>query len=242
MAEPYSVIYADPPWTFATCSQQGKGRSAEAHYDCLTIPQIKEFFPLDGVAAENSVLFLWTTDPHLPMALEVMAAWGFLYKTIGFVWAKTTIDGSGFPIGTGYYTRANPEICLLGTRGKPQRLSRSVRKLIVAPRREHSRKPDEAYTGIEALFAWAIPRAILPQPTARLGSVGKSRRHRAKALAIGYEQNERRKACGHHPRKRRLGSENHPKKRTSGIHNRKRPLAMALCYRKADRRRAACPG
>ena len=149
----YSVIYADPPWSFATYSQKGKGRSAEAHYDCLTIPEIKEFFPLDGVAARDSVLFLWTTDPLLPMALEVMAAWGFLYKTIGFVWAKTTIDGFGFPIGTGYYTRANPEICLLGTRGKPQRLSRSVRKLIVAPRREHSRKPDEAYTGIEALFA-----------------------------------------------------------------------------------------
>jgi N6-adenosine-specific RNA methylase IME4 len=56
-----------------------------------------------------------------------------------------------FPIGTGYWTRANPEVCLLATRGKPKRLSAAVRKLIVAPRREHSRKPDELHERIEAL-------------------------------------------------------------------------------------------
>ena len=168
MAEPYCVIYADPPWIFSTYSQKGKGRSAEAHYDCMSIDEIKEFFPLEGVAIDKDcALFLWTTDPHLPMALEVMAAWGFTYKTIGFVWVKITKDGSGYPIGTGYYTRTNPEICLLGTRGHPKVWSHSVRKLIVAeetqpediiaqtifaPRREHSRKPDEAYGRIEELF------------------------------------------------------------------------------------------
>jgi N6-adenosine-specific RNA methylase IME4 len=148
----YAVILADPPWRFATYSDRGRGRSAEAHYDCLSLPEIKRFLP-SGVAARDCALFLWTTDPLLPAALDVMAAWGFTYKTIGFYWAKTTLSGDGFPIGTGYYTRANPETCLLGTRGKPQRLSRSVRKLIIAPRREHSRKPDETYERIEALFA-----------------------------------------------------------------------------------------
>lgn len=145
----YNVIYADPPWSFVTFSNKGKGRSAEAHYDCMSLEDIKQF---KFEASDNSVLLMWTTDPMLVHALDVMAAWGFQYKTIGFVWAKTTIDGTGFPIGTGYYTRANPEICLLGTRGKPVRKSRAVRKLVVAPRREHSRKPDEMYGYIEDLF------------------------------------------------------------------------------------------
>jgi N6-adenosine-specific RNA methylase IME4 len=92
----------------------------------------------------------------LPAALDVMGHWGFEFKTIGFVWAKSYKDhdwvgDTAHPIGTGYWTRANPELCLFGTKGKPKRLSRAVRKLIVAPRREHSRKPDEIYGRIEAL-------------------------------------------------------------------------------------------
>lgn len=153
MPPEYKVVYADPPWTFETHSEKGKGRSAEAHYDCLTIPQIKEFFPLEGIAAADCALLMWATDPHLPTALEVMAAWGFVYKTVGFYWVKTTKDGKAFAYGNGYYARANPEICLLGTRGHPKVLSHSVEKLIVSPRREHSRKPDEAYRRIEELFA-----------------------------------------------------------------------------------------
>jgi MT-A70 len=75
------------------------------------------------------------------------------YKTVGFYWSKTAKDGASYPIGTGYWTCANPELCLLATRGKPKRLSRAVRKLIVSPRREHSRKPDEVHERIEALVA-----------------------------------------------------------------------------------------
>jgi N6-adenosine-specific RNA methylase IME4 len=92
----------------------------------------------------------------IPHALEVMAAWGFTYKTIGFVWAKTTsrTDMSWAPkyhMGLGYWTRANVEIVLLGVRGKPKRTGKGVRQLIVAPKREHSRKPDEFYERAERL-------------------------------------------------------------------------------------------
>jgi N6-adenosine-specific RNA methylase IME4 len=149
-AHHYKVVLADPPWTFATYSRKGKGRSAEAHYDCMSLAAIKAL-PVADWAAPDCALFLWATDPSLPQALEVIEAWGFAYKTVAFTWAKTTRDGTGFPIGCGYWTRANPELCLLATRGRPQRLSRSVRQLIVSPRREHSRKPDEAYERIEAL-------------------------------------------------------------------------------------------
>ena len=151
----YKVIYADPPWTFSTYSRKGKGRSAEAYYDCMTLADIKAL-PVAEWAANDCVLLLWTTDPLLEKAFEVIHAWGFAYKTIGFYWAKLKrpeplFDDSSFFTGLGFWTRANPELCLLATRGKPRRLSAIVRKLIVSPRREHSRKPDEVYARIEAL-------------------------------------------------------------------------------------------
>jgi N6-adenosine-specific RNA methylase IME4 len=71
----YRVIYADPPWRFATYSDKGKGRSAEAHYDCLSIEQIKAI-PVRDWVADDAVLLLWATDPLLPRALEVIEAWG----------------------------------------------------------------------------------------------------------------------------------------------------------------------
>jgi N6-adenosine-specific RNA methylase IME4 len=151
----YKVIYADPPWTFATYSRKGKGRSAEAHYDCMSFVDIMTL-PVIQWAADDCVLLLWTTDPLLEKAFEVIRAWGFTYKTVGFYWAKLnkpTASGNdpGFFTGLGFWTRANPELCLLATRGKPRRKRADVRKLIVSPRREHSRKPDEAYDRIEAL-------------------------------------------------------------------------------------------
>lgn len=152
----YHLIYADPPWTFATFSRKGKGRSAEAHYDCMSIADIKAL-PVSEWAARDCVLLLWTTDPLLQTALEVIRAWGFTYKTVGFYWAKLNksppplYTERSFFTGLGFWTRANPELCLLATRGHPHRRGRNVRKLIVSPRREHSRKPDEAYARIEAL-------------------------------------------------------------------------------------------
>lgn len=153
----YQVIYADPPWTFATFSRKGKGRSAEAHYDCMTLDGIKAL-PVADWAARDCVLLMWATDPLLERAFEVIRAWGFTYKTVGFYWAKLNkgaprlvFDERSFFTGMGFWTRANPEPCLLATRGKPQRVNADVRKLVVAPRREHSRKPDAVYERIEAL-------------------------------------------------------------------------------------------
>jgi N6-adenosine-specific RNA methylase IME4 len=153
----YRVIYADPPWTFRTYSRKGKGRNAEAYYDCMSLDDIKGL-PVADWAAKDSVLLLWTTDPLLPTAFDVIRAWGFTYKTVGFYWAKLNksapeliYDDRSFFTGLGFWTRANPELCLLATRGHPKRQRADVKKLIVSPRREHSRKPDEAYERIEAL-------------------------------------------------------------------------------------------
>lgn len=147
----YGAILADPPWTFVTRSNAGKGRSPEQHYDCLDILTLKQM-PVGSLARRaGAVLFLWVTDPHLKVGLEVMEAWGFTYKTVAFTWAKENRVGPGWFTGMGYWTRANPEMCLLGTKGVPKRIHKDVRQLIVSKRREHSRKPDEVYPRIERL-------------------------------------------------------------------------------------------
>lgn len=145
----YSVIYADPPWNFKTYSEKGTGRGAVAHY---RIPSFETLAAMDVAqyAAKDCALFLWATDPLLPEAFKLIEAWGFKFKTVAFTWAKTTKTGK-WHFGNGYWTRANPEQCLLATRGHPKRVARNVRQLIVSPLREHSRKPDEAYERIERL-------------------------------------------------------------------------------------------
>ena len=100
--------------------------------------------PVADKAAPDAALFLWTVDSHLQTALTLIDAWGFIYKTIAFIWVKPSI-------GMGYWSRKEAEVCLLATRGKPKRLHADVRQVISAPRREHSRKPDQIYASIERL-------------------------------------------------------------------------------------------
>jgi N6-adenosine-specific RNA methylase IME4 len=111
-----------------------------------------------GTCGGGLFLLLWATNPMLKSALALIEAWGFTYKTVAFTWTKLNskvisppYSSEDFFMGTGYWTRANPEQCLLATIGKPRRLSKAVRQLIISPRREHSRKPDEAYGRIEDL-------------------------------------------------------------------------------------------
>jgi len=146
----YRTILADPPWYFKMYSEKGK-YNANRHYDCMKISDIKRMRPLlDEFADKDCVLFMWATYPMLPRCIEVMEDWGFKYKTVAFTWVKLNKDESDW-MGMGYWTRANAEICLLGTRGRPKRQDGGVRQLIMSKRREHSRKPDEQYERIERL-------------------------------------------------------------------------------------------
>ena len=147
----YNVIYADPPWTFKTYSDKGKDRSPENHYNVMSLKDICNL-PISKIANDNSVLLMWVVDPLLDKAFEVINAWGFKYKTVGFTWAKTNRKSMGLFTGLGYWTRGNPEMCLLATKGKPKRISKSVPQLVVEQRREHSRKPDIMYNHIENLL------------------------------------------------------------------------------------------
>ena len=148
----YQLIYADPPWQFRVYSKKVGNRSAERYYPTMRLADIAAL-PISKIAAKNSVLLMWAIDPMLDVAFGVIKAWGFKFKTVGFYWVKENRKSPGFFSGLGYYTRANPEQCLLATRGVGlKRIDRGVRRLIVAPRGRHSEKPAEAYRRIERLF------------------------------------------------------------------------------------------
>jgi N6-adenosine-specific RNA methylase IME4 len=151
------VVLADPPWSFITYSPKGWHKSAHAHYPCMDLSDILAL-PVAALAAPDSVLVLWSTQVHLLHALAVLDRWGFSFKTVA-AWAKQSKSGQRWQFGTGYRLRSAAEFFLIGTRGRPRQLSRSSRNLIVAPVREHSRKPDEIYELIER--TWPGPHVEL---------------------------------------------------------------------------------
>lgn len=199
---PFRVTLADPPWPYDDPGASGSLRNSGAaqHYTTLTVDQIAAINVRD-VVADDALLYLWVTGPHVHDGLAVMDAWGFEFVTIGFTWVKTgTTKASAtrlravleafnvprwvrglivedvapvllpsFPIGQGSYTRANPEYCLIGTRGDGvTRLDKGVRNEVLAPRRAHSEKPDEVHDRIERLHG-DVPRLEMFARTRRPG-------------------------------------------------------------------------
>ena len=153
----FRVVLADPPWNFKSNSVENPGRNARGHYDCMSLEEIAAL-PVERVVADDAVLFLWITGPFLTIGahLPIMKAWGFEPSGMGFVWIKLNREASERFIvrsdlfwGSGFTTRKNAEFCLIGSRGKSVRKSASVHEVIIARRREHSRKPDESYQRIE---------------------------------------------------------------------------------------------
>lgn len=150
---PFGVVLADPPWKFENWSAAGESKNAARHYPCMDQDELKAFardINLDFICAPDCALFMWATFPMLPDAIDLMAAWGFAYKS-GGAWAKLARNGNP-AFGAGYLYRSASEVWLLGVRGAPAVLHHDVRNLILAERREHSRKPDKMYADIERLF------------------------------------------------------------------------------------------
>jgi len=162
----YGAMYADPAWRFevwngATAVKARNSAStytsAAVHYQTMSYDELAAL-PISELAADDSALFLWICWPMLPQAMSLIETWGFVYKTCAFAWMKAHAgqiemfrDDLDTSMGMGYWTRANSEVCLLATRGKPKRLNADVRQGIIAPRREHSRKPDGIHERIERL-------------------------------------------------------------------------------------------
>lgn len=149
----YEVILADPPWHYANRKTGGErknktrfGGGAQKHYPLMRDSELLAMANfVSSRASDNAALFLWTTYPRLDFGIEVLKAWGFRFATVAYTWVKTVRDGSRPVYGPGTYTASNPEIVLLGVKGSitsmiGQKMQPSV---IISPRMEHSRKPDE---------------------------------------------------------------------------------------------------
>lgn len=145
----YSLILADPCWSFDNWSEKGEDRNAKSWYDCMSVDELKAL-PVGDLAADDCMLACWATTPMLPQAFEVIAHWGFEFVTVGFVWVKLNktvgkrrdIDlDKDIWMSTGYWSRSNAELVLLAKKGQPKRLSKSVREVVFEPRAKHSEKP-----------------------------------------------------------------------------------------------------
>ncbi|MGM4891238.1 MT-A70 family methyltransferase [Tardiphaga sp. 839_C3_N1_4] len=154
----YRVIAADPPWQFKSNSQVKPGRNAMRHYDCMTLPKINAL-PVADIAAPDAILFLWITGPFMAIGahLPLMKAWGFKPSGMGFVWIKLNPKAASLfflkddlAMGGGFTTRKNAEFCLIGKRGRSVRQNAGVHEVIIDPRRQHSRKPDEFFDRVKA--------------------------------------------------------------------------------------------
>ena len=167
----YHIIYCDPPWSYRDKKKSGRTKcGAENHYPTLTLEELKRL-PIQNICEDNCVLYMWVTFPMLKEGLELIEAWGFEYKTLGFDWTKLNSDGSIWH-GVGAYSKSNNEICLFATKGNVGRLMRdengkeivfdpkeklSVRSNNVscnvqAVRGKHSEKPEEVRRRIEELW------------------------------------------------------------------------------------------
>jgi len=168
MSTKYNIILADPPWKYRDKSLS-HGGGAECHYPTMDIKEICEL-SVEKIADDNCVLFLWVTFPMLKEGLKVIKSWGFEYKTCAFVWVKANkreiikqgklFNGIDDFMGMGRWTRSNAEVCLLGIKGKPKRISTKVRQIIYSPIRKHSQKPEEVFNRIIQLIG-KLPRIEL---------------------------------------------------------------------------------
>jgi N6-adenosine-specific RNA methylase IME4 len=181
----YNIIYLDPPWKYnSRANHKTRFRGgACGHYPLMSMQEIAAL-RVPQLAAKNAAILMWCTFPYLSEQIKLFDHWGFRYRTQFLTWIKLNPKGYDQPkddpnyapgkqytlytdglfhsvfFGTGYYAKANPEVCLLGMRGQVPTISDAVSSVILAPRREHSRKPDEAYSRIEGVFG-DVPRIEL---------------------------------------------------------------------------------
>lgn len=147
----YEIIYVDPPWDYKGQLQHaGPGSDdtggAVRHYPTITLGDLKKL-GVPSIAADDCLLFMWSTSPHLDQAIDLGRAWGFDWATVAFVWDKVRVN-------PGFYTMSQCELCLVFKRGRipAPRGARNVRQLVRQDRSGHSAKPHEVRERIEKMF------------------------------------------------------------------------------------------
>lgn len=157
MNKKYKIIYADPPWHYGSKSavNNSSGSDIKPLSDQYTTTKTKDLSLLDvnNIADDDCALFIWTTDSHIPDALELIKAWGFKYKTVAFKWIKQTSSGNTYK-NVAPWTMKSCEICLLATKGSmlKYKIKNNTEELVFAERTKHSRKPDEVRRRIIDMF------------------------------------------------------------------------------------------
>ena len=154
----YNIIYADPPWSYRDKALSGN-RGACCKYPVMDSKDISNF-PVNYITADDCILFMWVTMPKLNECFDLIKAWGFEFKTCAFVWIKTNKKSNSLFWGMGRWTRANAEVCLIATKGKPKRIAANVHSVVMSPIEEHSKKPAEVRERIVELCG-DIPRIEL---------------------------------------------------------------------------------
>jgi N6-adenosine-specific RNA methylase IME4 len=136
----FETIVIDPPWDMEKIERDCRPNQVDFDYPTMAEEQLREFgATIDQMAAEDCHLFMWTTQKFTPMAFRLLDAWGFRY-VFHMVWHK---NGGPQPFGLPQY---NHETVLYGRRGTPTfPVTTAFPTCFNAPRREHSRKPDEFY-------------------------------------------------------------------------------------------------
>lgn len=159
MSERFRVLVADPPWPFRD-HLPGPGRGASKHYQTMTLQDIKRF-PLPPMY-HDSVLFLWRVAAMQQEALDVLSAWDFELKT-ELVWKKLTRHHKR-AFGMGRIVRAEHEVCLIATSGRPSVKSKNTRSIFEATLGRHSAKPDAFYDLVEQLYDGPYVELFARQP------------------------------------------------------------------------------
>ena len=136
----YEIILCDPPWSYRDKALAGN-RGAGCKYTTQSQDWL-ESLPISEIADKDCILFLWVTMPKLNECFSLIKKWGFEYKTVAFTWVKKNKKADSWFWGMGRYTRANAELCLLATKGKPKRINAGIHSIIETPIENHSKKPN----------------------------------------------------------------------------------------------------
>ena len=154
----YKIIYADAPWTYNN-PKNNDPKMGGITYPTMSDEEINSL-PIKDICEENCALFLWATMPKLQEALNVINAWGFKYTTCAFVWIKTNPKGKGIYSGLGHWVNGNAELCLFAKKGRPIRICKNIKQIVLEPRGKHSAKPNEVKKRIVRLIG-DLPRIEL---------------------------------------------------------------------------------
>lgn len=152
---PYDIVLIDPPWSYA--GQQDKWGAAAKFYPTMSNEELLAFPAYDWLSPKG-IMFVWATSPRLDFAIDCIRAWGLTYRGVAFNWIKTKKDG--IPVGAQgvrpSIVKPTSELVLAASRvktGRPMKLfDESIRQIVLAPKQEHSRKPDAIHESIERMY------------------------------------------------------------------------------------------